>query len=96
MNAADYTISATVGFRLISDATAANEYTTNCPTRVEFKSDGSVPLALMSTFSVYRFVDGVESEVYPEWTLEQSYKDYDGSYHESNDYLALKTEVTYD
>jgi len=48
-------------------------YTTNCPSRVEFKSDGTVPLALMSAFYVEKFSDGASNEIYPKWTLEQYY-----------------------
>jgi len=72
-NAADYPISAVIGMRVINQAAAASMYTTNCPSRVEFKSDGTVPLALMSAFYVEKFSDGASNEIYPKWTLEQYY-----------------------
>ena len=95
-NAADYPISAVVGFRVINDVEAASIYTTNCPTRVEFKSDGTVPLALMNTFSVYAFENGAQTEIYPPWNLQQYYKNLNGTYVAKNDYLNLTEEVTYD
>lgn len=94
-NAADYPISAVIGMRVINQAAAASVYTTNCPSRVEFKSDGTVPLALMSAFYVEKFSDGASNEIYPKWTLEQYY--HQGSeWQECKDYLSLAKEVVYD
>jgi len=69
LGAADYILSNVAGFKIISDADAAAEYSVSCPNRVEFKSDGSVPLSNIGTFSVTQTVGQNFVDVYPTWEL---------------------------
>ena len=74
-NAADWDISQTSGFRLVSHADVADKYIVNsCAERVEFKADGTVPISYYGTFSVEMLQNAERSDYWPTWTMHQMRK----------------------
>ena len=96
-NAADYPISQTTGFRLAQNADIAAKYVVNsCTERVEFKSDGAVPISYYGVFSVQVMKDdGTIADTWPEWTMSQMRKS-GGNWTllSSPDYFGLKETMT--
>lgn len=96
-NAADYPISQTAGFRLAQNANIASKYVVNsCAERVEFKSDGAVPISYYGTFSVQVMKDdGSIADTWPEWTMSQMRKSGGNwSLLDSPDYFGIKETTT--
>lgn len=74
--AAGYDITAVKGFRLTSSANQAKNLLVNCADRVEFKSDGSAPIAETGYFSVMQTgTEDLVSYIYPQWKLTQYFLD---------------------
>ena len=74
--AAGYDITAVKGFRLTSSANQAKNLLVNCADRVEFKSDGSAPIAETGYFSVMQTgTEDLASYIYPQWKLTQYFLD---------------------
>lgn len=95
-NAADWTISQTSGFRLVSNAAMADKYIVNsCAERVEFKADGTVPISYYGDFSVEMMTDDVERiEYWPTWSMVQMRKNGDEWITlDTPDYFALKENI---
>ena len=96
----DYPISNVYGLKLFEPGNNteieydANNYIINCPDRVEFKSDGTAPIAQMGVFSIFKSDETTNyllEETYPEWELIQ-YKNNLSIWNELNtpDYLKLQ------
>lgn len=65
--AAAYTISAVKGFQLVSTSDVFTNYSTDCPSRIEYKSDGTVPIYNTSEFQVQDVLSTLL--LYPEWNV---------------------------
>ena len=64
-----YNIEDVRGFMAASDSNLSDFYRIGCPDRIEYKSDGTIPIYDASTFEVLSVVD--EKLVWPTWFLEQ-------------------------
>ena len=96
-NAANYPLTQTTGFRLATHPDIATDYVVNsCAERVEFKSDGTVPISYYGTFSVQKmFDDGAVESVYPTWEITQQYNNgNDWTVLDKPQYFGLKEAVT--
>lgn len=74
--AADYPITATMAFSLTDDSQFNNRCIVNCPSKIEFKSDGKAPITVNTQFEVKTKVQDTDStlityEIFPEWYLKQ-------------------------
>ena len=77
LNAADYPIYQTTGFRLVDKSGFNNLYNISVPDRVEFRADGKAPIAITTPFYVSDIQDAEDdiiNEYYPKWKLRQWYK----------------------
>ena len=71
-NAADYPLTQTVGFSLVNQVYVDScDFIVNCPNKIEFKSDGKVPITITSPFEIIRIADGYTKIEHCDWGLEQ-------------------------
>ena len=88
-----YEISDVRGFMATTDYAIAQYYRVSCPDRVEYKSDGTIPIYDSSTFEVLELLNN--KPVYPEWFMEQYQRDNHGDLTLVNatlyDYLNLES-----
>lgn len=70
--AADYPISATKAFSLVDNEAINSNYEINCPSKVEFRSDGVMPITVNSTFEVNCITSlTTKQQIHPTWEVEQ-------------------------
>jgi len=70
--AADYPVMQTIGFSLVDNQAVNANYRINCPSKIEFKSDGKLPITVNSNFEVFMIQSGLATrQVHPEWQLAQ-------------------------
>lgn len=94
--AADYPISQTTGFSLVDQSTTNSNYRINCPSKVEFRSDGKIPTTINSKFEVHKIEENDSQLIYPTWNLKQwkyfpGTKTYNARSASQIQYVGLKT-----
>ena len=71
-NATDYPITATKAFSLSDNSAINTQYEINCPNKIEFKSDGTIPTTINAPFEVNVLqTTATRYTIHPTWTLEQ-------------------------
>lgn len=87
-NIVHYPLTYTKGFSVTNSYIITGDYQTICATRLEFKSDGTVPVGLFSRFIVRRQDNNELIETYPDWYLKQSHRE-NTTWVDCDDYFGL-------